>query len=50
VPTVLSSLELDHNEVRIPVNTNQIDAPLALVPLAELCRDEESIGRDRFDV
>lgn len=44
MPALVVTLELDHDEAGVAVDPEQIDAPLGVLPLAELLGDDENIG------
>ena len=50
MPAVFGPLQLDHNEVGILVQPQQIDPPPAVFPLAELFGDDQRVGRDDVDL
>jgi hypothetical protein len=50
VPAILRSLELDHDEIGVAVNSEQIDSPLALVPFAEFLGNDQRVRRDYLNL
>ena len=50
VAAVLGPLELDHHEVRVAVDAEEIDTPARLVPVPELLRDDQRVRSDDRDV
>ena len=46
VPAVLGTLQLDDDEVGVLVDAEEVDPPVARVPVAELLGDDQRVGRD----
>ena len=47
---VLRALQLDYDEIATAVQTEQVDASQAAVPLAEFFRDDERVRGDYVDL
>lgn len=50
VASVLRSLQLDHNEMTLAVDGQEVDSATGILPVAELLRDHEKLFVNHFDL